>query len=215
MAITNYTELRAAIAAWSKRPDLSEQIPTFISLAEARINRVFVARSMERESELMTVAGSQYVSLPAGLVNPVGLWLKAWLPRVRITQKLASELPSKTNTTGFPEYWAIDGDRIRFDKLCQEAWPFDFRWTESLALSADAPTNYVLTHNPDLYLWGALAEVAQYTRDAQELAICEQRFQVALKDAANNENDMRATAPLATELGGALRQGRFNINRGY
>ncbi|WNZ54789.1 hypothetical protein QT397_18160 [Microbulbifer sp. MKSA007] len=39
MAITNYGELKSAIARWLEREDLDESIPDFITLAELRILR--------------------------------------------------------------------------------------------------------------------------------------------------------------------------------
>ena len=41
MAITNYSELKSAIADWLDRTDLTDQIPDFITLAEARHKRDF------------------------------------------------------------------------------------------------------------------------------------------------------------------------------
>jgi hypothetical protein len=215
MSITTYDELKAAIASWMNRTDLTAQIPDFITLTEARINRTFVPRSTEVETELVTVPGSRFVALPDGVVNPLGLWLKAWLPRSKLTQCLPEELPVKTNATGYPEYWAIDGERIAFDKLALGAYTFDFRYVQTATLSSTAQTNYTLTHNPDLYLWGGLLEASSYLRDQDGIALYEPRFQSALREAQNNENDTRATAPLMTEIGTAGRQGRFNIIRGY
>jgi hypothetical protein len=219
MSITNYNELKTAIASWMHRTDINDpfyaQIPDYISLAEARINRTFLPRSQEQEDELTCTAGSRYVTLPSGVINPIGLWLKAWLPRQKLTCCLPSELPVKTNATGYPEYWAIDNGNIAFDKLCESAFTFDFRYTKTFALSSTNTTNYILTNNPDLYLWGALVEASDFVRDSEGVAKYEARFQKALMDAQNNENDTRAIVPLTTEIGAANRNGRFNIIRGY
>lgn len=215
MAITNYSELQGAIAAWMKRSDLTDQIPNFIALAEARINRVFLPRSQEIEEELTATPGSRFIALPSGVINPIGLWLKAYMPRVKLTQMLPVELPVRQNVSGYPEYWAIDGENIALDKVAAEAYSFDFRYTKTFALSDSAPTNYILTNNPDVYLMGALVEASKYSMDDQQSAIYEQRFQQAMSDAASNENDTRATAVLMTDLGQIARNTRFNILRGY
>lgn len=219
MSISTYAELQTAIANWMHRTDTNDpfyaQIPNCIALAEARINRVFIPRSQEIEDELTCVPGSRYVPLPSGVINPIGLWLKAWLPRQRLTNCLPEELPVKTNATGYPEYWAIDNGNIAFDKLCESAFTFDFRYLKTFALSSGATTNYILTNNPDLYLWGALVEASDFVRDSEGVAKYEARFQKALMDAQNNENDTRAIVPLTTEIGAANRNGRFNIIRGY
>lgn len=39
MALDTYTGLKAAIASWLMRDDLTDAIPDFIMLAEARISR--------------------------------------------------------------------------------------------------------------------------------------------------------------------------------
>lgn len=215
MSITNYSELKTAVAAWGKRSDLTSLIPDFITLAEKRLNRNLLTRSQEFEVELTATVGSRYISLPDGVVNPVGLWLKAYLPRTKLTQLLPVDLPVKTNVSGYPEYWAIDAQNIALDKLAGDAYTFDFRYSGNLALSDSSPTNYVLTNDPDLYLFGALVEFHKYAMNDEQAAMWESRFQQALDQANSNENDTRATAVMTTEVGQIVRNGRFNIIRGY
>lgn len=215
MAITTYTELKAAVASWMHRDDLTSSIPDFITLAEVRINRELVTREHEIEVELAMTPGSRYVDLPAGMNYPVGLWLKAWLPRQKLQQAIPTELPVKTNVTGYPEYWAVDGAKIAFDKLASAAHTFDFRYVGGEVISDATPTNYVLTNYPDLYLFGACTEGATYIRDAAAAQMFDGRFQKALSDARNNENSARERAPLSTEIAASNRNARFNIIRGY
>ncbi|MFA0813584.1 phage adaptor protein [Microbulbifer epialgicus] len=49
MTITNYGELKSAIARWLEREDLDESIPDFIGLAELRILREFRAATITAE----------------------------------------------------------------------------------------------------------------------------------------------------------------------
>jgi len=46
MALTTYTELKASIADWLNRSDLTAAIPDFISLAEAQMERTLRTRQM-------------------------------------------------------------------------------------------------------------------------------------------------------------------------
>ena len=46
MALTTYTELKASIADWLNRSDLTAAIADFISLAEAQIERTLRTRQM-------------------------------------------------------------------------------------------------------------------------------------------------------------------------
>ena len=65
MAISNYTELQTAVANWLDRDDLTARIPEFISLTEARFNRILRIRAMETEADQATVAGTRSYALPS------------------------------------------------------------------------------------------------------------------------------------------------------
>ena len=75
MAITTYAELKSAAANWLVRGDLTARIPEFISLAEARINRVVRARRAEADASLTLASGDRTVALPATYGEPLRLWL--------------------------------------------------------------------------------------------------------------------------------------------
>ena len=47
MAIGTYAELQTAVANWLDRGDLTDRIKEFISLAEARMNRVLRLQLMD------------------------------------------------------------------------------------------------------------------------------------------------------------------------
>ena len=68
MAISNYSELKAAIADWLNRSDLTDSIPDFIVLAETRHKRDFKIRRMETRVTANTVADSEFYSLPDNYV---------------------------------------------------------------------------------------------------------------------------------------------------
>ena len=66
MAISNYSDLQSTVANYLHRGDLTGQIPDFISLAEARINRKLRLRAMENTASGTTTG--QTISLPTGFV---------------------------------------------------------------------------------------------------------------------------------------------------
>jgi hypothetical protein len=214
MAISTYSELKTALTNWSKRTDLSTLLGDFIALAEARIQRSLLARVQEVETELTMTPGSRYVALPADFDSPVALWLKANLPREQLPQLLPEHLCG-SNTSGYPEAWGIDGESIAFDKPASSAWAVDFRYCKPLALSDSAPTNYIMTNYPDVYLFGALVELHGYTFNDEKSAMAEARFQSALRDASDAEHASKTGAVLMTDVPGSLRQNTFNVIRGY
>lgn len=214
MAITTYSELKTTLANWAKRTDLTAMMGDFIALAESRIQRSMLARVQEVETELTMVPGSRYVALPADFDSPRALWLKANLPREELPQILPEQLPG-SNTSGYPEAWAIDGSNIAFDKPASSAWLLDFRYCKPLALSDSTPTNYILTNYPDVYLFGSLVELHGYVFNGEQSAMYEARFQAALRDASDAENESRKGALLMTDIPGSMRQNTFNVFRGY
>ena len=55
MSITTYTELKAAIADWLLRDDLTSVIPTFISLAESQFQREIRDYRMMKRPKLICI----------------------------------------------------------------------------------------------------------------------------------------------------------------
>ena len=47
MSLSNYADLKAAVATWVNREDLTTTIPDFIRLAEARVYRLLRVPSLE------------------------------------------------------------------------------------------------------------------------------------------------------------------------
>ena len=62
MALSNYNDLKASIADFLNRDDLTSVIPDFISLAEAQLNREI--RHWRMEDRSIATIDSQYTALP-------------------------------------------------------------------------------------------------------------------------------------------------------
>jgi hypothetical protein len=67
MAFSTYSELKTEIANFLARDDLTTQIPSFITLAEARMSRELNSRTQEKRANATTVAGDGFISLPTDL----------------------------------------------------------------------------------------------------------------------------------------------------
>ena len=199
MAITTYAELQAAAANWLVRADLTARIPEFITLAEARLNRVLRARLAEVEVGLTGVAGSRTLPLPAGFAEPLALWIVRTTGREALAF-LEPSLMGASSLRGEPGAWTVDGATLAFDRPCDQAYGFALRMLAKFALSDAAPVNALLTDYPDAYLFATLCEAAPFLRDAELSATYEARLTRALAEI--NSKDARARAPrtLTTEL---------------
>lgn len=160
MAITTYSELQTAVTSWMARTDISGNAAEFIALAEARLNRELPA--VETDAALTGTIDSRRIDISAqNCVEPIALFLAETGEDEReIVKQTDGTFPYRA-TSGEPRIWSIDGTNIDFDCPLDAAYPFRFRFRQKFALSDSAPTNWLLTNHPDVYLaavltWGGL-----------------------------------------------------------
>lgn len=213
MSIGTYSELQTAVAAWLKRSDLTSRIPDFIRLAEVRMLSLIDVGTLETTATLATTPSSDTIAVPADFKNPIALWIADIDPQEQLTQVLPQSLPYNA-TPNRPQYWAIDGTNIRFQCPADAAYPIKFRYTQTFGLSNASPTNTLLTNFPDVYLFGALSEAADYAFDNENGLKWNAKFNDAVQRCNNLQASENKNVPLMTELAKSARQ-RFNIFRGY
>lgn len=212
MAITTYSELQTAIAAWNHRDP--GKIPEFIALAEKTINSNLQSRIGEVETTLTATVDSRFIALPSGYMGNIGLWETTNGPRVEILFMPADRLPvADSDNSGTPRYYTISGSNIAFDYACSDEFTYDFRYKKGFDI-ASTSTNDILTNYPDVYLYGALVEAALYARDFDILDRWAARFEVALSSAQKAEMKNKALATLSID-GAIAGRNRSNILSGY
>ncbi|TPN03813.1 hypothetical protein FJ973_29665 [Mesorhizobium sp. B2-1-3] len=161
MALDNYDDLLASITDWMARSDLSGEAGDFIALGEARLNRELTP--VELDTTLTGVVDSRVIDIAAlSMAAPVALFLSDGIipAEMELTQKADGTFPYQTISMR-PRYWAIDGTNIDFNCPLDQAYSFRFRFQQRFKLSETAPTNWLLTNHPDVYLaaslvWGGL-----------------------------------------------------------
>jgi hypothetical protein len=211
MALTNYTELKASIADWLHRHDLTAQIPDFIRLAEVRLNRRLSLLQQELEATLTATVGSRLLTRPADMGTPLAMWLTTYEPRMGMVFRTPKELPV-TDFNGQSQYWTVTSTNVETENPADLAYTYNLRYVAIFNL-ADTNTNTLLTEHPDCYLFGALLESAPFLRDASSSGAWAQRFEVAIKEAMSDSARNKSLANLRTDLPGTHSAG--NILRGY
>lgn len=218
MALTTYSELKASVADFLNRTDLTSTIPDFIALAEADINSHFDLRTVESDVALTATAGSRYIALPAGFREPQNLWINWSYGRGDPLRFVAPELLVTTATQGIPQQWCIDGTNIAFERPASAAYSMTLRMIGQVTLSDANPTNLVLTNYPNVYLYGALKEAAPYLRDPEAASLWEAKYQDSIAKAKAKEGREKSLVTLSTEPGQLTfrgNRGGFNIFRGW
>lgn len=182
--LADYDELKAAVADFLLRDDLTAVIPTFIRLAEARMDRELRHYRQEKRSNI-TLAG-QYNDLPADYLQTI---------RLQITDGPTSEVaPASTaqmlqmradrnDRTGRPTHYTITAGSIELFPTPDASYAATLVYHGRITgLSSVAPINWLLTEAPDAYLYGALLHSAPYLKDDNRTALWEGLYKVALEN---------------------------------
>lgn len=186
----DYSSLKANIASWLNRSDLSSEIDVFIDLAEADMMRKLRHWRMEARTTL-SVSG-QYTDLPADFIEAQRVVASVSAP-VRMELMARGEMQqlreAASDTGGTPQYYAITGGQLEVYPSPDAAYSVDLAYLQRPAdLDDTDTTNWVITYYPDVYLYGALVHSAPFLMDDPRLAIWQGLYEKALAE-ANFESD--------------------------
>jgi hypothetical protein len=163
MTITNYTELQQAVSDWMARGDVSGNAADFITLAEARLNREL--NPVETDVALVGVPSSRTIDISSiAMVKPVAVFIADTGGERELLPRANGTFPYM-DSEGMPSIWSIDGATIAFDRPCDQAYNFRFRYQERFALSDSVATNSLLRDHPDVYLAATLMWGGVFTQD--------------------------------------------------
>jgi hypothetical protein len=162
MALANYNDLKASVASWLARSDLTSQIPDFITLAEAKLNRSLRVRQMEQRS---TATAAEYMALPT-LFQEMRNIKTTGTPVYTLEQRAPFEMDALDDgSTGRPSRYALIANQIRLAPAPDTTYTLEIDYWESIPPLADNATNWLLTAAPDIYLYGSLLEAAAFMLD--------------------------------------------------
>jgi hypothetical protein len=213
MAIGTFSELKTAVANWIVRSDLTERIPEFITLAEAKMNRELMVRQMEQRAVTnadTTTDEPQYVSLPsdflsirrACLSEVTGKPALTYLSPVQFNDMRFSSIG---DTSGRPIYFTILGDELELLPTPDDDYEIEIVYRKSVPALSDAnTTNWLLTFAPDLYLYATLREASIYMQEDERVPLWAQGYTNAVEGL--NRLGLSASfnsGPIAMRAGGA------------
>jgi hypothetical protein len=182
MPITTYTELKSAVADWLLRDDLTAVLPSFISLAEAGLNRQ--ARHWRMEKRATATLDTQYSALPADFLQPIRLSLTSG---TTFELELASQADIvdmrslAANNTGRPRYYALTAGEIEVFPTPGDNYTLELAYVARVpALSDSNADNWLLTYYPDAYLYGTLLQAAPYLKDDERVGLWKSMYDGAV-----------------------------------
>ena len=190
MPITTYTELKTAISDFLNRDDLSAAVPTFISLAEARMSRDIRHWRMEKRST--ADLDTQYSAIPADFVEVIRFYVTSndTKPLELISQaELLDRKYKRNNTSGAPAYYALTAGELEIYPVPDGTYSVELYYISSIpALSDSNTSNWLLNYYADAYLYGSLVHSAPYLKDDARATVWAALYQSAI-DAINAESE--------------------------
>lgn len=194
-----YSGLKASVADWLHRTDLTNQIPDFIRMAEAQISRRLRLRRMVQR-ETATISG-ELMTLPTDFIEDISLVLTSPLQRDLAFQTNGDMdfLASRLCAAGVPECYGVISGGLRVLPMPDQPYQALLTYYGSVpALSDDNPTNWLLTIHPDIYLYGACVQAAPYMSDDERVPVWTGIFGTLLDDLQGSEPE-RTGAKLRTD----------------
>jgi hypothetical protein len=173
MALNTYSTLQSGAADWLDRDDLTSRIPDFIALAETRFSRELRIRLMETTTTDSTVAGTRSYALPTSYLS--GRWFSLNTDPITPLEYLTPEMMDRLwagSTSGKPMTYTIIGDNYHLGPAPDAVYTVEIIYYKQVdALSDAAPTNTMLTNNPDVYLYATLLEAAPFLQNHSDIMI--------------------------------------------
>jgi len=201
MALTTYTTLKASIANWLNRSDLTSEIADdFIKLTEADFNSKLRIRKMIAQANF--TINSETEALPTGFLQVRDIYILNGNTKVPLTYTTPSQMDSTvgTSTTGLPNSFTILGDTFRFSPKPDASYTAFINYYKSFdALSDTTTTNYILTTHPAIYLYGSLFHAANFLGgiNPQQVQTWQQMFATAMERLElNDREDQVSGSPL-------------------
>ena len=148
MALTSYTTLKASIANWLNRSDLSDEIADdFIVLTEADFNSKLRVRKMIAQTSF--TIDSETEALPTGFLQVRDIYILSGSTKYPLRYMTPPQMDQVrgTSRTGLPLAYTILGDTFRFMPKPDSSYTAYINYYKSFdALSDTNTSNYILTN---------------------------------------------------------------------
>ena len=195
MALSNFTALKASIADFLNRDDLTAVIPDFISLAEAQINRDVRHWKMEARSSGQQSSADEYMQIPADWVETIRLHLTGTgTAAVYLISRdaMADKRQKNEDVSGTVMSSTHADAQFQLYPTPSADTDFELLYIQKLdALSVTNSDNWRLLEAPDVYLYGALLHSAPYLAEDQRVAIWAQMYSAAVQRLNEVSEDAR------------------------
>lgn len=173
MALDTYANLKASIASWLNREDLTAQIADFISLAEAKFNRELRVNAMVTRVEI--TATSDYVELPSDWLQTISAVITNPTDTYSALRYIGPEEYNdlkNDSLTGTARMYTIIDNKMLLLPAPQGSVTIEIIYYKKIpALSGSTATNWLLQRSQDLYLYASLIQAEAYLQNDERISL--------------------------------------------
>lgn len=185
-----YSVLKANIASWLERDDLTSQLDIFVRAAMRKLERKHDFKHMEgMVSGSFTSGTSTLAILPARYKNNIlfrvsvnGQWE---LVKKDSLEYALNAYPDPTGDVGYARLFAYDyaNSQLLFRPTPDSNYSYEWYYRAySAALSADADTNWWTDNADEVLMFAALEEANLFIRNLDKAAVWKKKKEEALSD---------------------------------
>jgi len=187
VALGTYSDLKASVADFLNRSDLTSVIPDFVTMAEADLNRSLRVREMSIRTR--APIDSQYVKLPDDFLGMRNIDLLTD-PVTPMTYKNLQNLDIHRagDMTGKPIYYSIMQNNIEFAPAPDSGdYTIEIVYYQKVPPLSLNTTNWLLDAHPDAYLYGTLQHSAPYLQADERVGIWAGKYQQIIEQITTSD----------------------------
>jgi len=193
MALSNYGELKTAIADFLNRDDMTAIIPTFVALAESQIARDL--RHWRQERRVTTTLDERFENLPTDWIEGIHLYLSdgSQIEYASVAE-IGRQKVLTNDTAGKPRLYTINSGQIEFYPAPDDQYTLTMVYYARIpAFAVDADDNWLLSNYPDVYLYGSLLQSAPYLAEDARIAVWAQLYGASVKNLGDDSTRARSS----------------------
>lgn len=206
MALTTYAEIQSAVARWLSRTDLTADIPDFITMMEARINRTLRTPQFEFRATATTTADDNILALPSGYRGMRSMRITSTTPPYPLTYMTPQAMNAlyMSTETARPKAFTTEADELRLAPTPDAAYTVEMIYFKGITPLATASTDaekWLLIQHPDIYVHGPCMEAQIRIQRDERIATFETIFQQRMGEIRMEARRTRhAAGPLIAQV---------------
>lgn len=203
MDLSTYSGLKAAVASYLARSDLTNEIPVFIQLAENRLRRDLRIRQMLKVATTDTVADDATVQIPSDFLQMRDLHINN-NPITVLKYESPSNFYRNTFSliNGVPKQYTLLADQFQLAPIPDSIMEVQMLYYAAPPYLSDSnSSNVFLATCPDLLLYAALGEAEPYLMNDPRLQTWKAMYDVGVQSlTVSDDQGEYAGSPLAITL---------------